>query len=406
MTDSVAVYHLAEVEQHRHQRRGVDVDLLGEVGGARRRGRANSLAVALADAPCHRSSGPPSAPNSWRQARLDFATAARGPPGRPKAPWVPPRPPGPPRAGEATGTPGAPPGPPPGPPRPGAPPRPPPGPPRPGADGRPPGPWPKAAGDLGIIAGLGRGIPPRPPPAPPSRPAGGRGGPLVRATLRGAGRGDGPPCDEPNGLLPGRGEAARAADGPRPGAFGVRTGRATRAGRQGASVSGAADSSAAGSGVDSGSGVGSAAGLRGPGFRAGRGRGLRQRPSRARRRPAPRRQPSPARLLGGRFGGAAGAALAAAAFSSSPYCFLKRISTGSSTVEEADDELAHLLELLENELALDAVLLGEFMDSGLSHVETLLLLARSQPRISRGRNYGPLVGCSECSSPEVLIECS
>src|SRR4029079_11321952 len=79
------------------------------------------------------------------------------PPGRPGAPApapTPPRPGAPPRLG-APVRPGPP--APPGPPRPGTP--------RP----RRPGPPPKAAGDLGIIAGLGRGMPGRPSAA-------GRGG--------------------------------------------------------------------------------------------------------------------------------------------------------------------------------------------------------------------------------------
>ncbi len=42
--------HLAEREQHLHQRRGVDVDLLGEVGQRGATGETHGLAVALADA--------------------------------------------------------------------------------------------------------------------------------------------------------------------------------------------------------------------------------------------------------------------------------------------------------------------------------------------------------------------
>ena len=42
--------HLAEREQHLHQRRGVDVDLLREVGQGRATGETDGLAVALADA--------------------------------------------------------------------------------------------------------------------------------------------------------------------------------------------------------------------------------------------------------------------------------------------------------------------------------------------------------------------
>src|SRR6478735_4051593 len=43
-------HHLAEVEQHLHQRGRVDADLLGEVGQRGAAGEANGLAVALADA--------------------------------------------------------------------------------------------------------------------------------------------------------------------------------------------------------------------------------------------------------------------------------------------------------------------------------------------------------------------
>ena len=75
---------------------------------------------------------------------------------------------------------------------------------------RPPGPPPKAAGDLGIIAGLGRGM-------PSPRPAGGRGGrwsPVpVPAPGVGAERLPMPWVDE-NGLLPGRGAPGRAGRGP------------------------------------------------------------------------------------------------------------------------------------------------------------------------------------------------
>ena len=42
--------HLAEAEQHLHQRGRVDADLLGEVGQRRAAGQADGLAVALADA--------------------------------------------------------------------------------------------------------------------------------------------------------------------------------------------------------------------------------------------------------------------------------------------------------------------------------------------------------------------
>ncbi len=42
-------HHLAEVEQHLHERCGVDADLVGEVGQGRAAGETHGLAVALAD---------------------------------------------------------------------------------------------------------------------------------------------------------------------------------------------------------------------------------------------------------------------------------------------------------------------------------------------------------------------
>ena len=119
-------------------------------------------------------------------------------PGAPPPPPKPPRPGAPPRAGAPPRPPG-----PPGPPRPPGPPGPP----------RPPGALPKAAGDFGIIAGLGRGIPSRPPCGRGGRwslpPAPGAGAPP------GVGAGRLPmPCVEENGLLPGRGAPGRAGRGP------------------------------------------------------------------------------------------------------------------------------------------------------------------------------------------------
>ena len=64
------------------------------------------------------------------------------------------------------------------------------------------------------------------------------------------------------------------------------------------------------------------------------------------------------------------------------------------------DELPHLLELLENELALDSELLGEFVDSGLCHDFSLLLVR--DPR--RRGETDQLVGVH--THHELLIECS
>ena len=69
------------------------------------------------------------------------------------------------------------------------------------------------------------------------------------------------------------------------------------------------------------------------------------------------------------------------------------------------DELAHLLQLLENKLALDVVLLGEFVNSGLGHVspsglETLVRGVASKPLAvcanSSGSTHRVLMSC--CSS--------
>ena len=65
------------------------------------------------------------------------------------------------------------------------------------------------------------------------------------------------------------------------------------------------------------------------------------------------------------------------------------------------DELSHLLQLFENVLALDAVFLGEFMDSGLGHASP----SGPSPGPSlQGGVIGPLVGVH--AHRELLIECS
>ena len=201
-------HHLAEREQHLHQRGGVDADLLGEVGQGRTAGQANGLAVALADAHAtdrrrlhllellttsalrlatatRRTAGATEGALGLATATAALArtataagteatagatatgstatgstgTGAAGSTGTPPGGTRP-------GAGAATGPPGPPPGPPAGPP-------------------------PKAAGDLGIIAGLGRGMPGRPSPRRPADAA--DAGRLRRPRARGRGP-DGVPC--------------------------------------------------------------------------------------------------------------------------------------------------------------------------------------------------------------------
>ena len=256
--------HLAEREQHLDQGGRVDVDLLGEVGQRGATRETYGLAVALADAHAtdrrglhglelhttralglasstRRAAGAPE--GTLGLATLAGTTAAgttaavgaeaagttgsatggtarehrRDDPGH--------------RRGRGHRTPG-PPGPPPGPPR----------------AGRAPGPLPKAAGDLGIIAGLGRGMPGR--ASPPA--AGGRGGRVSSLLgVRGAGR-EPMPWLGANGLLPGRGAPGRP------------TGRGAGDGAL------AAGAGAAGASGSAGGASGSATGALGPGLGPGR----------------------------------------------------------------------------------------------------------------------------------------
>ncbi len=200
------------------------------------------------------------------------------------------------------------------------------------------------------MAGLGRGMPGRPAFAgPPSRAAAGRGGrwspgtPGATGALgapgaagpRSAGAGRRPiPWLGANGLFPGRGAPGRA-DG-------------RGAGARGAGESGAATSAAAAGAWGAASGAASSgSGLRGPGF--GPGRALVWLGASKLAAGAAGTAGSAAAGAGdGALGaaaagagvGAAGAAGvgagAATDFSWSPYCFLNRISTGGSTVDDAD----------------------------------------------------------------------
>lgn len=129
------------------------------------------------------------------------------------------------------------------------------------------------------------------------------------------------PWLEANGLLPGRGAPGRAA-GRGAGEVGFGAGEAAAAAAP-PSVS----ASATGAGVGPGAGSAFAAGL-GPGLGPGLGAAAEVSAAGASDFSA---------VFSADFAAVlAGAAAAAAAFSSSPYCFLNRISTGGSTVEEAD----------------------------------------------------------------------
>ena len=373
-------HHLAEREQHLHQRSGVDADLLGEVGQRGATRQTDGLAVALADAHATDRRGlhglellttrtlrlatTTRRATGATEGTLGLATlagtTATGATATGRA--------------EATGTTrerrrerrhrhrddperhrdrghrGRP-GPPPGPPR----------------AGRPPGPPPKAAGDFGIIAGLGRGMPGagvaarRPADAADGcrrgtgRAAGRRarahalaGGERVVARARGAGaadraRGRGRGLGRRSGAEP---RAARARrPGPparRPAPWGRASGRAWRPGlppRRRAGAGASAGGSAAGLGL--------AAGRRRAGLGAGLGCGLLGRRL--------------GRGVGGGSGGRSGLQLVAV------LLLEAHLDGGLDGRRCRLDELTHLLELLENELALDSELLGEFVDSGLGH---------------------------------------
>lgn len=225
---------------------------------------------------------------------------------------------------------------------------------------------------MGIIAGFGRGMPGR-PGAPPSREAGGRGGrwspdgapvppPVLGAGPRSAGAGRRPmPWLDENGLLPGRGvplglPTGRGAGAFGAGAFGVA--EAAAAGASAAGVSGAAGASeatgsAATGSAATGSAGTSAAGLgagfgpgRGPGFVAGllaaagasTGAGFSAAGAAGASGAAAGASAGAglAASLVSALAGAAGAEVAAAALSCSPYSFLNRFATGGSMVEDAD----------------------------------------------------------------------
>jgi hypothetical protein len=199
---------------------------------------------------------------------------------------------------------------------------------------------------LGIIAGLGRGNPGspwRPPGANGARPAGGRDSPGRAPSVPGRGaRGRPIPCEEEKGLLPGRGVPGRRVAGA-PGSPPVDPGRGRGVAAPGASpirAAGAAWPGARGRpgrGTDVGCGaVGALGGV------AGAAGALGEVIAGA----------SAATSTGAGAGGASApsAAFAAAAFAADAFLAgaflagggslasfsLSRLSTGASTVEEAD----------------------------------------------------------------------
>ena len=252
-------------------------------------------------------------------------------------------------------------------------PGPPPGPPR---AGRAPGPLPKAAGDLGIIAGLGRGMPGRASPE-----AGGRGGRVSSLGVRGAGR-EPMPWLGANGLLPGRGAPGRptgrgAGDGALAEAAGAAGASGSAGGASGSATGAFGPGLGPGLAAGAASSTGAAAGASTVGRLGGclgRGRGSGRLGTGLRRSLLGRRG---GRGVGGGSGGRSGLQLVAV------LLLEAHLDGGLDSRRSRLDELTHLLELLENELALDSELLGEFVDSGLCHGGLLLLLVRDPRR--RGR---------------------
>ena len=255
----------------------------------------------------------------------------------------------------------------------------------------------------------GRGRPPagRPPvrPGPPSRAAGGRGG---RSPRRSAGRrGRRPmPWVGANGLLPGRGAPGRGRRGP---------GRCRR-GRRAAAASAAAagPSSAPARRLLARASAEGRARVPRRGLLGGRRRGASQ-PERAAAAGAGAGASAAGAGLGSRRGAAAGrqaggfgaGAFFAAGLRPSPRRQLvavlllePHLDGGLDRRRCRLDELAHLLELLENNLALDSELFGELVDSGLSHASP------SGPSASgvRSRTVS-WCACSSGSTHRVLMSC-
>ena len=240
---------------------------------------------------------------------------------------------------------------------------------------------------MGIIAGLGRGMPERSPP-----PAGGRGGRVSSwSPVAGCGR------RTTTHALAGRERVV------------------ARARRAGPARSGR------------GAGFGVAGFGAGPGAAAARGLGSAGRLLVGDRLGGPARRPARRRLGrglatglvvgGGGSGGLLGGSLRGRAWpqasppAASAACgrlqllavLLAEAHLGGQLDGRARrlDELAHLLELLENELALDSELLGEFVDSGLGHGSP------SGLRPASGVTLRPLVGVANSLrvTHRVLMSC-
>lgn len=192
------------------------------------------------------------------------------------------------------------------------------------------------------------GRPPVRPGAPPSRPAGGRGGrsPAGASGARAAGRRP-MPCVEENGLLPGRGAPGRApgrGPGVEPaGASAVpvspSAGAAAAAGASTASAASGAAAAAAGASGSAGA-AGAALGPgRGAAFAAGAGAstGAASAAGASGVAAGAVSSTTSAFLAGPGFAGAFFAAFfSEAAFSSSPNWSLNLLTTGGSTVDDAD----------------------------------------------------------------------
>ena len=216
--------------------------------------------------------------------------------------------------------------------------------------------------------------------------AGGRGGRVSSPGVRGAGR-EPMPWLGANGLLPGRGAPGRP------------TGRGGGVADLAAGAAGASGSAAGASGSAAGA-SGSATGALGPGLGPGLAAGAAC---------------STGASAGASAGVSAGASVAAGAAAGLGPGFGAGLQLVAVLLLEAHldggldsrrsrlDELTHLLELFENELALDSELLGEFVDSGLCHGCLLLLLVRDP----EGEGNGTASGCAHSLrvTHRVLMSC-
>ena len=226
---------------------------------------------------------------------------------------------------------------------------------------------------MGIIAGLGRGMPGRPSP----RPAGGRGGRWSPSAVSRSGLGAGRrpmPWLAANGLLPGRGAPGRPTGrGAGPGAFGGADESETSEAMS-VPVSESVSGRRRGSGCGRSLGRGACADRawappwRREPRRQGPRRPVRRAPQGRRRRTAQEAAFAAdftagfsAGLAGGRLGGLGGQQGVAV--------LLLELHLDGKLDRRGRrlDELAHLLQLLEHFLALDAIGLGELMNSGLGH---------------------------------------